>query len=393
MEQPAQQAPGKAGSRSSSVTSVLPQLHHSSLDLTLMSSDCADQLNSSSAAAHEDELRFEAGEDQTDAAEEEDTGELLEQDPEADGQNPSHMPSRLQQPKIKLHIDGTYIVNNFTWLISSSVAPEQLQVYANSTAAAQFTVTALRVPVRPSAPHKYFVEGTITVSNPSTGQIDVAGINAVLPWGEAAMCKPTGDLVYPAKLDASAKLTCTFRLEYKLGLKPSSLRAHLSFVGSPNALKSWPKPFNFDRPDWSWSPGACARVSTSFTADSPDVSVTHAGGEAPAFGEPGTEVCQDFAKWDFTVLVTPVGEADGIATVSVSAQRPLCKQMAIAVVVGLVLARTVVSSLWKLQHNRSRCHTCVPKVLQLLAALIVICQARVQPSWLAPCVDAPVLLM
>jgi hypothetical protein len=253
-----------------------------------------------------------------------------EQQPDAEADSPTlpgkngRTPPRLRKPKVSLHIDGTHIVSNYTWLLTSSVAPEALPVYANSTAAAQFTISALRVPVRPSELPKYYVDGTITVENHNSAGIEVASINAVLPWGQTALCKPSEDAVFPVKLDASGTLTCSFRLQYDLGLKPSSLRAQVNVVGSPEPLKSWPKKFNFNRANLAYSAGACARVKTSFASDANDVSVTYAGGEAPDFGAEGTEVCEDFAKWDFTVLVTPVNKADGVAMVSRSCRVSLC---------------------------------------------------------------------
>lgn len=242
-------------------------------------------------------------------------GDVITADEDATPLAPAEALPLLQQPKVSLHIDGTYIVQNYTWLVSSSVAPEALQVYANSTAAAQFSVTALRVPVRPSVPPKYYIEGTISVENHHRKAIDVASISAVLPWGQTAMCKPD-DVVLPLKLEPSAKTSCTFRMQYDLGLKPSSMRAHATLVGNPRPLKSWPKPFNFNKADTSWSAGACARVAMEFRSDATDVSVTHAGGDAPSFDGVGTEVCEDFAKWDFTVLVTPIRKVEGMAMVS-----------------------------------------------------------------------------
>jgi hypothetical protein len=290
---------------SSSSSSSSAKLSTSTLILDVIPAEC--EANGASA----DELLPESGELGDDADYEE--GAQPEEAPKpvnARKQRP------LRQPKVSLHIDGTYIVNNYTGLVSSSVAPEVLKVYANSTAAAQFSVTALRVPVRPSVPPTYFVEGTITVQNQNAREIEVSSVNAVLPWGQAALCKPADDVVFPTKVDASAKLTCTFRLQYGLGLKPSSLRAQVSVVGSSQPWKSWPKTFTFKKANLGWRAGACARVSMAFKADASDLSVTHAGGDAPNFGGQGTEVCEDFAKWDFTVLVTPVGKADGTAMVS-----------------------------------------------------------------------------
>jgi hypothetical protein len=261
---------------------------------------------------------LEAGELDESAGDDADSEQ--QQDAEADSPalkgSKGRPPPRLRKPKVSLHVDGTHIVSNYTWLLSSSVAPEALPVYANSTAAAQFTISALRVPVRPSEMPKYYVDGTITVENHNSAGIEVASINAVLPWGQTAVCKPADDAVYPVKVDASGSLTCTYRLQYELGLKPSSLRAQVIVVGSPEPLKSWPKKFNFNRANLAYSAGACARVKTSFASDANDVSVTYAGGEAPDFGAEGTEVCEDFAKWDFTVLVTPVNKVDGVAMVS-----------------------------------------------------------------------------
>jgi len=275
------------------------------LEVNIIPDECSRSLAPSSSP----ELLPEAGQVEGETSE-----DVILQEPSETPPAPTKFPL-LQGPKVSLRIDGTFIVSNFTWLISSSVAPEVLQIYANSTAAAQFSVTALRVPVRPSIPPEYFVGGTITVENPSHTTIEVASIHAVLPWGQTASCKPD-DLVLPAKVDPSVQVSCTFRLQYTLGLKPSSLRAHVNLVGSAKPLKSWPKPFAFDKADWSWSAGTCARVAMDFKSDATDVSVTHAGGSAPALDGTATEVCDEFAKWDFTVLVTPVGKAEGVAMVS-----------------------------------------------------------------------------
>jgi hypothetical protein len=292
----------------SSSSSGSTKLSTSTLTLDVIPADC--EANGASS----DELVLESGElaDNTDYEE----GPPPEEAPKLVN---GRKQRPLRQPKVSVHIDGTYIVSNYTWLVSSSVAPEVLKVYANSTAAAQFSVTALRVPVRPSVPPTYFVEGTITVQNQNAREVEVSSVNAVLPWGQAALCKPADDVLFPAKVDASAKLTCTFRLQYDLGLKPSSLRAQVNLVGSSQPWKSWPKPFTFKKANLGWSAGACARVSMAFKADASDLSVTHAGGDAPDFGGQGTEVCEDFAKWDFTVLVTPVGKVDGTAMVSATA--------------------------------------------------------------------------
>jgi hypothetical protein len=90
----------------------------------------------------------------------------------------------------------------------------------------------------------------------------------------------------------------------------------VQLVGSPQPLKSWPKQFNFKRANMAYSAGACARVEMAFATDATDLSVTHAGGDAPDFAAPGTEVCDEFNKWYFTVLATPVGKVDGSAVVS-----------------------------------------------------------------------------
>lgn len=312
------QQPLRGGGISSGSSSSSPaKLSTSSLILDIMSKDCEE------AEAQTPELSPESGQVGEKAAGEEDyeAAPPAEDEPgPTPGGSSGSWPAKqrpLRQPRVSLHIDGTYVISDYTWLISSSVAPESLRVYANSTAAAHYSVTALRVPVRPTVPPDYFIEGTITVDNQNTQQIEVASISAVLPWGQAALCKPSNDVVFPAKVDASSQLTCTFRLQYELGLKPGSLRAQVQLVGSPQPLKSWPKQFNFKRANMAYSAGACARVSMAFATDVSDLSVTHAGGDAPDFVGPGTEVCDEFNKWYFTVLATPVGKVDGSAVVSV----------------------------------------------------------------------------
>lgn len=222
-------------------------------------------------------------------------------------QDPAIKPFSLHNPKVWLDIHNTYVVGNFTWLLSSVVAPEKLQIYQNSTAAAHYTITVLRVPLEPTQPLLRIIDGIITVTNNHWQPIDIASIAAVLPWGRAALCQPEPDFPLPGRLDPGVKISCRYRVEYELGDKPSSLRAHLNLVGNPQPLKSWARSFRFDKPDWSLSPGACARLSTAFDADTDKVSVNMVAGEAPGSGGTFLDVCDDYAKFEFGVLVTPFG--------------------------------------------------------------------------------------